>query len=482
MDSKINTLADFLCFGTRGSEVQIIFARNQSAPIHSIAVLPLANLSGDPSQDYYADGMTDEIITMLAKNVSLRVISRTSAMQYKGARRPLRDIGKELGVDGILEGSVERSANRVHMTVQLIHAPSDTHIWAESYDLDLNQAFTLPAELSRTIARKVNLVTSPAHAPHYISPEAHDAYLQGRYLWVAGNYDESQQYFEKAIQRQPDYAAAWSGLADCYAAQAVSEQTAPPQLMEKVEQAARHALELDDSLPEAHNSLAAFYLFGKWDLKNADAESTRAIELNPNFAEAYHLHAYVLMAMLRPDEALQEQKRSWELAPVTEPWALGHLLIRLRRVDDAIEDLKMRAAAQPKNSDIRFNLSDAYWFKGMWADSTREGETAFLLIDDNKSARELRRAFDSGGQKAAARWWLDHAKSENANGYVSPLALARGYAQVGNREEALRYLERSYEEHAPWLVFLQNNPVFDFLHSEARYQTIVKKMGLPPAY
>jgi TolB-like protein/DNA-binding winged helix-turn-helix (wHTH) protein len=193
-----------------------LFPATRARQIHSIAVIPLTNLSGDPSQDYFADGMTDEVITMLAKNTSLRVVSRTSAMQYKGVKRPLPDIARELGVDGILEGSIERSAKRVHMTVQLIYAPTDAHVWAESYDRDLDQAFSLPLDLSQTIAKAVQVATSPARPPRYISPEAHDAYLHGRYFWFTFNVSNTLPYFEKAIQLQPDYAAAWSGLADTY--------------------------------------------------------------------------------------------------------------------------------------------------------------------------------------------------------------------------------------------------------------------------
>jgi len=174
-----------------------LFARNQIGLIHSIAVLPLENLSGDPSQEYFADGMTDELITALAQNHSLRVISRTSAMQYKGVNKPLREIAQALGVDGILEGSIERSPKRVHMTVQLIYAPTDTHVWAESYDRDLNQAYSLPSELSQTIAKEVKIATSPARQPRYINPEAHDAYLRGRYFWFTYNIPQTLPYFRK---------------------------------------------------------------------------------------------------------------------------------------------------------------------------------------------------------------------------------------------------------------------------------------------
>ncbi len=283
-------------------------------------MLPLENLSGDPAQDYFADGMTDELITILAKNSGLRVISRTSAMQYKKAHRPLPDIARELGVDGILEGSVGRFGGRVHVNVQLVHAPSDTHVWAESYDRDLSDVSALQNELARTIARQVGLTVSVSASPQRrISPEAHDAYLLGRYYWFAEDYKKSGQYFQKAIDLQPDYAAAWSGLADYYGAIAVTGQARPEAVMPQAEEAARRAVALDDSLPEAHNSLAAIYLFYRWDWERAERESARTVELNPNFAEGHHLRGYVLQTLNRTDEALQEQKKAMELDPFARP-------------------------------------------------------------------------------------------------------------------------------------------------------------------
>ena len=206
----------------------------QALPIKSLAVLPLENLSGDPTQESFADGMTDEVITMLAKIPALRITSRTSVMQYKKVHRPLREIAQELGVDGILEGSVVRTGNRVHMTAQLIHVASDTHVWADSFDRDLSDVGALLNELAQTIARQVGATTSgPGSPARHINPEAHDAYLLGRYYWFAeaGEYEKSRGYFQKAIDLQPDYAAAWSGLADSYAASAMDGQFPPEAVM-----------------------------------------------------------------------------------------------------------------------------------------------------------------------------------------------------------------------------------------------------------
>ena len=452
------------------------------ARISSLAVLPLANLSGDASQEYFVDGMTDELITMLAKNASLRVVSRTSAMQYKDVRRPLREIARELGVEGIVEGSVERSGRRVHVTVQLLQAASDTHLWAESYDRDLDDAFSLPSELSRTIAREVRTAAAPAEPWRFVNPEAHDAYLRGRYLWFGRNEQQSQEYFEKAIQLQPDYASAWSGLADSYAARAVELAVPPQDVMAQAMEAARKAVELDPSLPEAHNSMAGQYLFGEWNLPRADEESLRSIALSPSYAEGRHMHCYVLTALNRLDEALQEQRRSTELDPFTRPWALGLALIRARQLDAGLNDLRLRAEAQQQGAATLFILSEAYWQKGMWKEYAQATERGFLASGDETSAAAVRRALDSGGGKAVAEWDLDRARATARQRYVSPWRLAYLSARLGRKDETLLHLEEAYREHSPWIVFLQNEPRFDFLHSESRYLSIVRATGLPPAY
>ncbi len=450
---------------------------NHGARIQSIAVLPLANLSGDASQDYFADGMTDELITMLARQSSLRVVSRTSAMQYKGARRPLREIARELGVDAVLEGSLERSGNRVHMTVQLIHAESDTHLWAQSYDRDFKDALTLPSELSLTVAKEVRSVAATAQPARHVDPEAHDAYLRGRYFWFSGDYDRSQEFFLKAISLQGDYALAWSGLADAYIVRAVALMAPPLAVVPQAKEAARKSVELEDTLPEAHNTLAAVYLFGDWDGDRADAESLRALALNPNYAEARHLHCYVLTALNRGEEALEEQKRSTEIDPFARPWALGRALIRARRFEAAVNELRLRSEAQPQDVLTRFNLSDALWESRRWKESAQERERGFLTLGDKASADGVRRAFEAGGGKGMAEWMLARAEARARKGYASPFQLASSWARLGRKEETLRFLEEAYREHSAPMVFLQSEPLFDFLHFDERYRALVKKMG-----
>jgi TolB-like protein/DNA-binding winged helix-turn-helix (wHTH) protein len=456
-----------------------LFPRNQAAQIHSIAVIPLANLSGDSSQEYFADGMTDELITALAKNRNLRVVSRTSAMQYKGAKRPIRDIAHELGVDGILEGSIERTPNTVHMTVQLIYAPADTHVWAESYDRDLNQAYSLAEELSETIAKEVKTATSPASPQRYINPEAHDAYLRGRFFWFTFNTKQTLSYFEKAIQLQPDYAAAWSGLADAYAIRAVDNECPAKDVVSKMELAARRAVELDDSLPEAHNSLAGWYFFFVWDLPHADAESKRTVDLDPKFAEGHHLRSYILEAMNRPSEALEEQKRSIELDSFSRPWALGKVYLNLRQFDLAIQELRLRAQSLPNDTVTHALLAEALWLKGESKESVLEMEKSFQTAGTKAKAEAVEQAFERGGTKAVAQILVADMKDSARERYVSPLDFARQYAYLGDKDQTLKFLEQAYGERTPWLIMIQNEPIFDLVHFDPRYQVLVRKIGLP---
>jgi len=320
-------------------------------------------------------------------------------MQYKGVSRPLQDIARELGVDGILEGSVNRSGNHVHVNLQLIYAPTDTHMWAQSYDRDLAGALSLPQELSQTIANEAKVVSAPGRPKRYIRPEAHDAYLQGRYYWFGSNYERSKEYFEKAIQLQPDYALAWDGLGDSYGASAVAGQVPPQEAWSKGHAATLKALELDDSLPEAHNSMAAFYFFNRWDWQKAEAESLRAIDLDPNYAEAHHIHSYILSAMNLDDESVQEQKRSIELDPFARPEALGTAYLRARQYDAAIDELRVRAEIQRQDPYIHFLLFDAYWLKGMKREAAQHAEQIFLLGGNKQSAEAFRRAWERGATR-----------------------------------------------------------------------------------
>ena len=455
-----------------------LFSRPVKPQIHSLAVLPLDNLSADPNQEYFADGMTDEIITMLAKNADLHVVSRTSVMQYKKVHRPLAEVARELGVDGILEGSFERLGSRIHLNAQLIYAPQDRHLWAESFDRDLGDLASLQSELAKTIARQVGVTAAlkPASEKH-IGPEAHDAYLLGRYYWFAQQYDKSREQFEKAMALQPDYAAAYAALADSYTAPVVEGAPASElqEAMAKAERAARQALVLDDSSAEAHISMAACQFFFRWDLRAAERESARAIELDSRYSEAHHLRAYILLALQRSEEAVQEDRKSMEIDPRIRPWALGFALLRTRQFDAGIAELRARAEVQPEDDGVHGMLSDLYWEKGMASEAIQELARIYVP----KSAEELKDAFRRNGARGAFEWQIAHTKKIRGKGYISPLWLASNYAHLGQKEETLHFLEQAHAERVPWLVFIQNEPEFDFVHSDPRYGAIVRKMELP---
>lgn len=457
-----------------------LFAHSGEPRIQSLAVLPLENLSGDPAQEYFADGMTDELTTRLAQNQALRVISRTSVMQYKKVHRPLADVARELGVDAILEGSVERSGNHIHLNAQLIYAVQERHLWAESYDRDLNDLAALQSELAQTIAREVGLTMSPpSPVARRIRPEAYDAYLLGRYYWFGEKAVKSREYFQKAIQLQPDYAAAYAGLADSYFFEVAISPPKPElkEALKKGEQALRQALALDDFDVHAHNTMAASSYFLGWDVRVGERESARAIELNPRDAEAHYVRSRILFGLRRDDEALREQRLSMELDPRLHPAGLGEALLAARQYDAGIAELRARAEVQPEAQDVHEALWKLYWQKKMYAESVRELATTYAP----KSGAELQEAFRRGGAQGAAEWRLAYMKRRQAQMYVSPFELAHAAARAGHKEETLRYLEQSCDEHVPWLVFIANQPDLDFIRSEPRFKAIIMKLGLPQA-
>jgi TolB-like protein/DNA-binding winged helix-turn-helix (wHTH) protein len=445
--------------------------------ISSLAVLPLDNLSGDPSQDYFADGMTDELTTMLAKNSNLRVVSRTSVMQYKGVHRPLPEIARELGVDGVLEGSVERNGDKVHMTIQLIQAPSDTHVWAESYDREASDVVSLPREAAQTIAKKLNSAVAQSTQVRYVSPEAHDDYLRGRYLWFADKNDEAGKYFKKVTELQPDYALGWAGLAMYYGQGVLDGQLDPVDSSAAGEEAAHKAVELDDSLPEAHLTFGAMIFINRWDWVRADQEIARAIELDPKYAEAYNFRAKIYVAIGRYEEAIEAQKKAQELAPFQRPYALGLVYVEARQYDAAIKDVLQRYETLPDSAGLHWILRESYRCKGMLNEAAQEWEKIYLISGDKELAANIRRTFEKGGYNALL---LRQIKIFKQRKYVSPVDLALQYAQLGDKEKTLSLLEEGYRQHSPVLLWIRNDPAFDFVHGDERYRAIVRGIGLPP--
>jgi TolB-like protein/DNA-binding winged helix-turn-helix (wHTH) protein len=453
------------------------------APIHSLAVLPLNNLSGDHEQDYFADGMTDELTTMLAKDSTLRIVSRTSAMQYKGASRPLPEIAQALGVDGVVEGSVERSGDKVHMTLQLIQGSSDTHVWADSYDGNTNNVGSLPEEAAMAIAKKTNSAVAERAPMRYVNPEAHDAYLRGEHFWYSENGNEKAKiYFQKAVELQPDYAAGWLGLSQYYGGGMLDGHLNPKEGLAPMEAAAQKAVELDGSFPDAHIALCGSTFFKEHDWARADRECVRAIELDPRYSSAYHMRARIFAAVNRHEEGIAQEKIATELSPSGYEWGLARSYLWARKYDLGIANARLRLESSPRNAHTLETLAALYRCKGMYKEAAQAWADTFSARGDEVSAASVRRAFAEGGYPAVVRWKLADLKKQSMQRYVSPVLFALEHAQLQQREETLSSLEEAYAARDPLLLWVQNDPAYDFVHSDERYRAIIKGMGLPPAY
>src|SRR5271156_159833 len=457
--------------------------RDTHAAIASLAVLPLNNLSGDPNEEYFADGMTDELTTMLAKDSTLRIVSRTSAMQFKDAHQSLPEIARALNVDAILEGSISRSSHQVHMTLQLIRSDTDSHLWAESYDRNTNDVAALPDNAARAIAARLNSSTPPhANAP-YIKPEAHDAYLRGHYSWAVGRNEEAGRYYQQAVDIQPDYALGWTGLADYYAQGAILGELDPRQALPQAETAARKAVELDDSLPRAHATLGGMIFFNREDDVRALKELTRATELDPHDSENFHLRAWILCALGRYDEAIAVQKQSTAINPFEYPGAMAALYMWTRQFDAAISDGEMRLKGFPANPDTLGTLSDSYHWKNRDKEAVEMLARQISAEGDIPRSAAVRSAFETGGYAAVVRCQLAAVKKKALTRRVSTFVLADLHGRLSEHDETLALLEQGVNERDPLLLLLiQSDPAFNFLHADPRYRSLIRQMNLPPMY
>jgi len=458
-------------------------SRDTHTAIASLAVLPLNNLSGDPNEEYFADGMTDELTTMLAKDSTLRIVSRTSAMQFKEAHRSLPEIARALNVDAILEGSISRSSNQMHMTLQLVRGDTDSHLWAESYDRDTNDVAALPDVAARAIAARLNSASPSRANARYIKPEAHDAYLRGHYYWDVLRNKDAGRYYQQAVDIQPDYALGWTGLADYYAMVALSGEVDPLQALPQAEAAARKAVELDNSLPRAHATFGGMIFLNQGNGAEALRELSRSTELDPHDAEAYHLHAKVLCALGRYDEAIAVQKQSTAINPIWHPGAMAEIYHCTRQFDAAISDGEMRLKDFPVSPDILEDLADSYHWIGKDKEAVEMLARQISAEGDPPRSAAVRRAFEAGGYAAVVRCLLAAVEKKARTGRVSTFVLADLHGRLGDHDETVALLERGANERDPHLRFMaESDPAFDFLHADPRYRSVIQKMGLPPTY
>jgi len=453
--------------------------------LQSLAVLPLENLSGDPEQEYFADGLTDALITDLGEISTVRVISRTSVMQYKRTKKALPEIARELNVDAAVEGTVLRSGKRVRITAQLLQARTDKHLWAQTYERDADDVIRLERQVALAIANKVSgqlILADRTIAPgsRTPNPAAFDAYLRGRYFWNmrdAKAIPEAVGYFEQALRQDPNFALAWSGLADCYS---TGWWTAVD--YSRAEKYARRALALAPELSEAHISLG----YAEYDLgRFADAarEAQRGIELNPNYVTAHHFAAFYLLTAGRLTEALAENDRARQLDPFSFPvtYVRGIILMYLHEYARAAEQFAAAAEFNPQSHAPHETLAEVYWIEGRVPEAISEERKAAVLASSAEQLRnqdEIAAVYAKSGVTAAARRSAQLKAKTFHGSSVEAFRIAEQYGIAGDKDEVLEWLDRAVRTKGSNDWFSLRHPAFDFMRSDPRYQELVRRAGL----
>lgn len=459
--------------------------------IHSIAVLPLENLSRDPDQEYFADGMTDAVITDLAKIGALRVISRTTVMRYKRTQKSIPEIARELNVDAIMEGSIERSGNRVRITAQLIRAAAEQHLWAEAYDRELQDVLRVQEEIARSIARQVQVQLTPQEQAlltkdRSVDPEALELYLKGRYFWNKRTQESTEKaiaLFRQAIAKDPSYPSPYSGLADCYILLGISFDVgsySPGQAIPPAKDAAEKAIQLDDTLAEGHNSLAYAKLLYDWDWTGAEAEFKRALQLNPGYANAHHWYAHLLLASGRQEEALAESRRALsldQLSPILRVH-LGWHYIYARQYDLALDQLRKALELDPDYSLANWYLGWVYEQQGKYPEALEAMRKAQVKLESNSALlADIGHVYAMSGDKAAALAVLEQLSAASKRTYVNPFEVALIDAALGRKDEAIQQLEKAYTDRSDMLIYVSVDPRLDSLRSDPRFIELARRIG-----
>ena len=460
---------------------------------HSLAVLPLSNLTSDPKQDYFADEMTEELITQFSKLGDLKIISRTSVMQYKGTRKSLPQIASELHVDAVVEGAVQLVGDRVRITAQLVDAGTDEHIWAETYDRELSDVLLLQSEVARDIAKQIDVELTPQQqqrlqaGAHPVVPAAYQSYLLGRFYWdkrTADGLAKSGEYFQDAISKDPNYALAYSGLSDYFAFLTLiggPELLPPNQAMTQSKRAAVKALQLDDSLAETHTSMAHVLHNYDWDFGGAEREFRRAIELNANYATAHHLYSHYLMQVGRTEESLKEATLAQQLDPLS-PFinnGLARQYYLSRQYDKAISQCQVGLQIDPTYLPARIQLGLAYEQKGMLKEAISELEQARDLAKTLPMAHALvAHAYATAGRRGDALNEINVLNTMKSQRYVPPSYFAIVAIALGNKNEAFGYLQKSYQDRSEQILYLGVEPLVDPLRSDPRFDQLLQRVGL----
>jgi TolB-like protein/Flp pilus assembly protein TadD len=465
-------------------------AHTSSGPIRSLAVLPLANLSGDPGEEYFVVGMADSLRQHLEGLSALRVISRTSSVYYRDTSKPLPEIARQLNADAVVEGSVLRSGKRVRINVQLIQTSSDAQIWGGSYDRDLKDIFALQAEVAQKIADEIRATLNlrgPARLArqHTPDPDAYLAYSKGRFFWnrrTELDLKKAIGYFQQAIEKDPNYALAYDGLADCWLPLGWYGYMAPSETFPNAKIAVQKALAFDGSLAEAHTSLAFVTLYYDRDWSNADREFRRAIELNPNYANGHHWYAEFLSLVGRHQEAIAESERARELDPLSNiinTW-VGSRFFFARQYDKAIEQYRNAVEMDPAFVPVHLVLGHALEQKHMYQEAIAELEKAVALSGGSPVyTASSAHAYGVSGRRPQAQKLFGELQDLCTRRYVSGYDLALASLGIGRTDQAFQLLSRAVEERSPRAAFLGVDPRFERLRSDARFKELMIRIGRP---
>jgi len=456
---------------------------------YSVAVLPFADISSQKDQAYFCDGMTDDIITKLTKLQELKVISRTSAMRYKNTDKDIREIGKELNVNTILEGSVQKSGDYIRVNAQLINVEDGFHLWAETYDRELRNVFEIQSDLAENIAKalKTNLTIEEKQGLDKNPTddlEAYNTYLVGRHFWnmrTEEGFQKSLELFQKAIKKDPTYALAYTGIADYFNLIGYYDLVPPREAFPRAKEAAEKAIDLDETLAEAHASLATIQTWYEWDWTGAKSSFKRALELNPSYVTAHHWYSVWLGAMGRHDESIATAKRAQELDPTSHviSCTLGGMFMFARRYDEEIEELHRAMELDPTSYIPHWYIVYPYAFKGLYDEAIAHAQKALSLSGMSSRMKGiLSHAYACGGKKTEAKKLLNELIKLAKKKYHSPYGLALIYIELNEKDKALDFMEKAYEEHDHWLYQIKVIESVDSLRSEPRFKTLLKKMGL----
>jgi len=464
-------------------------ALTESFGSKSIAVLPFVNMSADPEQDYFSDGISVELLKMLAKNPELRVIAQRSSFSFKGKSVKVAEMARELNVNHVLEGSVRRDGNRVRITAQLVDARSDTHMWSESYDRKLDDIFAVQEDIARVIAKEL-LTHFEAYDIYLkgrrpVSPEAHEAYLKGLYhlnKWDVEGFAKGLEYFQQAVDMDPEYALAHAGLAEAYSWLGAWNGLPTKEAYPKSKAIVMKALELDDTLAEAHCTLADIRFFYDWDWEGAEREYKRAFELNPSYAMAHNNYAFYLIALMRHDDALTEIALARELDPVSLVINsdLGWAYYFARQYDHAVLQFRRALELDPNLMIPQFALGLVYEQKGMFEESLAAFQKAVSLSPgDQENIAGLGHAYAVAGRREDALKIIARLMQTSQQGFIPSWGIATIYIGLDNTDEAFVWLEKALADRLSIMVYIQTDPVLDPLRSDPRFQALVRRMGFP---